>query len=132
MDWLTDYKLPLGKLIKTAVDWLNANAAWLFDAISSSLGFVIDGLIDAMQWCPPLLLVALFVGLSFWLHRSWKLSAFVLAALLLIINLGYWEETVENVGAGGVCRAGLHADRRAARYRGGPSALALHRASSRP
>ncbi|MEL6961403.1 MAG: choline ABC transporter permease subunit [Pseudomonadota bacterium] len=97
MDWLTDNKLPLGKLIKVAVDWLNTNAAWLFDAVSSSLGFVIDGLIDAMQWFPPLALVVLFVGLSFWLHRSWKLSAFVAAALLLIINLGYWEETVETL-----------------------------------
>ncbi len=97
MEWLTDHKLPLGKLISALVDWLNAHAAWLFDAISSGLGVVIDGLIDAMQWCPPLLLVALFTALSFWLHRSWKLSAFVLAALLLIINLGYWEETVETL-----------------------------------
>ena len=26
MDWLTEHKLPLGKGIKIAVDWLNAHA----------------------------------------------------------------------------------------------------------
>jgi len=97
MDWLTEHKLPLGKGIKLAVDWLNTHAAWLFDAIAETLSFWIDGLIDLMQWSPPILLVVLFAALSFWLHRSWKLTAFVFLALLLIINLGYWEETVETL-----------------------------------
>lgn len=97
MDWLTDNKIPLGKGIKLGVDWLNAHAAWLFDAFATTLGFWIDGLIDLMQWCPPLVLVALFAGLSFLLHRSFKLLAFVVIALLLVINLGYWEETMETL-----------------------------------
>ncbi len=97
MDWLTDYKIPLGKWIKYAVDWLNIYAAWLFDAFAATLGFWINGLIDLMQWFPPLVLVALFAGLSYLLHRSWKLTAFVIAALLLIINLGYWDETIETL-----------------------------------
>ncbi len=97
MEWLTDNKIPIGAWIKSFVDVLNDNAAWFFDFIADALGLVINGLIDAMQWLPPLLLVALFAGLAFWLHRSWRLPLAMAASLLLIINLGYWEETVETL-----------------------------------
>ena len=97
MEWLTDNKIPIGAWIKSFVDVLNDNAAWFFDFIADVLGLVINGLIDAMQWLPPLLLVALFAGLAFWLHRSWRLPVAMAASLLLIINLGYWEETVETL-----------------------------------
>ena len=97
MEWLTDNKIPIGAWIKSFVDVLNDNAAWFFDFIADVLGFAINGLIDAMQWLPPLLLVASFAGLAFWLHRSWRLPVAMAAALLLVINLGYWEETVETL-----------------------------------
>jgi glycine betaine/proline transport system permease protein len=79
------------------VDLLNTRAAWLFDAFATTVGFLIDGLIDGLQWCHPLLVVAALAALAFLLHRSWTLSAFVVAALLLVINLGYWEETSETL-----------------------------------
>ncbi len=95
MDWLTENKIPLGRWIKDFVDFLNDHMAWLFDLISAVLGFLIDGLIDIMQWVPPLLLVAILAAGAFWLHRSWKLVALIVFSLLLIINLGYWQETIE-------------------------------------
>jgi glycine betaine/proline transport system permease protein len=97
MDWLTDNKVPLGAWINSLVELLNDNAAWFFDLIADVLGFLINGLIDAMQWMPPLLLVVLFAAIAGWLHRSWKLAVGILASLLLIINLGYWQETTETL-----------------------------------
>lgn len=97
MDWLTEYKIPLGNWINWFVDWLNDHAAWLFNLISDVLGFMIGGLVDIMQWIHPLLLVALFVGFAYWLHRSWRLALGVALSLLLIINLGYWKETTETL-----------------------------------
>jgi glycine betaine/proline transport system permease protein len=97
MDWLTDNKLPLGAWINTLVELLNTHAAWAFDFVSYVLGVLIIGLIDAMQWMPPLLLVAVFAALAGWLHRSWKLAAGIALSLLLIINLGYWQETTETL-----------------------------------
>lgn len=97
MDWLTDNKVPLGTWINSLVELLNDNAAWFFDLIANVLGFLINGLIDAMQWMPPLLLVVLFAVVAGWLHRSWKLAVGILASLLLIINLGYWQETTETL-----------------------------------
>jgi len=109
MEWLTEHKIPLGRWIKGFVDLLNDHAAWLFNFTSDVLGFLIDGLIVLMQWCPPLLLIALFATLAYWLHRSWKLVALLVGALLLVINLGYWEETIETLAlvvfATAVCMA---------------------------
>ena len=97
MDWLTDNKIPLGKWIKSFVDFLNEHAAGFFNTISDVLGFFIEGLITLMQWCHPLILVALFAALGYGLHRSWKLAVGIALSLLLIINLGYWEETTETL-----------------------------------
>jgi glycine betaine/proline transport system permease protein len=97
MDWLTDHKIPLGSWISDGVDLLNDNAAFVFDAIAWALGFVIDGFIDVLQAIPALLLVLLFAAGAWALHRSWKLSLLIVLSLLLVINLGYWEETTETL-----------------------------------
>ncbi len=96
-DWVTPYKIPLGKWMRDFVDFLNAHAAWVFNLISDVLGFLIEGLIDILAWFPPLLLVGLFAAGAYALHLSWKLAAVIALSLLLIINLGYWEETIETL-----------------------------------
>jgi glycine betaine/proline transport system permease protein len=97
MDWLTTYKIPLGRWISDGVDLLNDNAAFVFDAIAWALGLVIESFIDLLQAIPALLLVALFAAGAWALHRSWKLSLLIVLSLLLVINLGYWEETTETL-----------------------------------
>ncbi|WP_349371393.1 choline ABC transporter permease subunit [Salinarimonas sp.] len=95
--WLTDNKIPLGRAIGDGVDWLNDHAAFVFYAISDGLGFVIDGVTDALLWAHPLAIVALFGALAWIIHRDWKLLALVVVSFLLVINLGYWEETMETL-----------------------------------
>ncbi len=97
MEWLTDHKIPIGTWIDQFVTFLNMHAAWAFDIISDTLNFLIDGLVDVMLWIHPLVLLAIFAGITWWLHRSWKLVALVVPSLLLVINLGYWDETVQTL-----------------------------------
>lgn len=97
MEWLEDNKIPLGKWIEGFVEFLTENAAWFFDGISDVLGFLINGLIDVLQFAPPLLLVLLIAAVAYWLQRSIWLAVGVVLSLLLIINLGYWEETIETL-----------------------------------
>ncbi|MGE0845013.1 MAG: choline ABC transporter permease subunit [Flavobacteriaceae bacterium] len=97
MDWLTEYRLPLGRWMSDAVDALNAHAAGFFDAVSGGLGFLIDGLIDALLAMPPLLLVALFALIGWLVQRSLALAATIVLSLLLIINMGLWKETIETL-----------------------------------
>ncbi len=97
MDWITEHKIPLGDWISAFVDFLNEYAAGLFDLISDVLSFLIIGAIDAMLWCHPLALIGLFGAFAFWLHRGWALALGTVLSLLLVINLGYWEATVETL-----------------------------------
>ncbi|WP_417666391.1 choline ABC transporter permease subunit [Roseibium sp.] len=97
MDWLTDNKIPIGKWAKALVDWLTDNAYWLFDAISIGLETMISGILWLLQAPHPLVLVAIAGGLAYAVRRKASFVVFVVAALLLIINQGYWEETTETV-----------------------------------
>ncbi|MCJ8519413.1 glycine betaine/proline transport system permease protein [Pseudorhizobium tarimense] len=97
MDWLTDFKIPMGPWAKSFVDWLTANGAWFFDWLSTVLATVIDGLLFVLQTPHPLIIVAAMTALSWWFRRSLGVAAFTILGLLLIINQGYWEETTETL-----------------------------------
>ena len=94
MDWLTDNKIPVGKWIEAAVDFFYAHFAWFFDGITVAFEFVIEGTADVLGFLNPLVLILLIAALAYWLQRSWKLLVFLVPALLLIVNLGYWEDTI--------------------------------------
>ena len=87
--FLTDHKLPLGEQIAGFVDWLTLHGASFFDKISDTLEFLIHGVTNGLLWFNPLVLIALLVGLVHFIQRSWGLTVFALASLLLILNLGY-------------------------------------------
>ena len=105
-DWITSHKLPFGKFVETIVNWLTQHGAGFFDFIQLVLGTVIDGLTHLLLLVPPLLLVALLGAATFLLHRSGKLTGFVVAALLLVMNLGYWQAMVETLSLV-VCATGF-------------------------
>lgn len=93
--WLTDNKLPIGKWIKNVIDYMLDNGAFLFDAFADGLKFLIEGFSNIILWFPALLVVAFLTVAVYALHRQIKLSVMVLLGLLLVINLGYWTETVQ-------------------------------------
>ena len=98
MEWLTANKIPLGKWIKSFVDVMQDNLIVVFDLFSEAINFLVSGLIDVMLWVPPLILLGIFILIGWFLHRSWKLVVLIVASLLLVMNLGYWEETVQTLG----------------------------------
>ena len=96
-DWITDHKIPLGAWLKAVVDFLNRHAQGFFDFIILVLGSIIDGLLAFLEWFPPMILLALLVVGAYLLHRSIVLAAGVFFGLLLVMNLGYWEATLETL-----------------------------------
>ncbi|MBB3948793.1 choline ABC transporter permease subunit [Aureimonas jatrophae] len=96
-DWLTEHKIPLGLWLRGFVDGLTTHGQGFFDAVSLALGGLIDALTAGLELVPPLLFVALVGAGAYWLHRSLALAAFAVLSLLLIINLGYWTETVQTL-----------------------------------
>jgi len=96
-DWITEHKIPLGAWLKSVVDFLNLHAQGFFDFIILVLGSIIDGLLAFLEWFPPLVLLALLVVGTYFLHRSIVLALGAFLGLLLIMNLGYWEATLETL-----------------------------------
>lgn len=97
MDWLTNYKIPVGKSASGVFDWLRDNFSGVFDTLAVGA----EGMINAMLWVlqtpHPLFIIAIFVGLTWWMQRSWKTCLLVLVGFLFILNQGYWEETTESL-----------------------------------
>lgn len=97
MDWLTDYKIPVGPVAKTIFDWMKENLSPLFDAISLVMEAMIEGILYILQTPHPFIIIAAFLVLTWQLQRSWKVCLGVLLGFLFILNQGYWEETTESL-----------------------------------
>ncbi|CAM3883256.1 Glycine betaine transport system permease protein OpuAB [Vibrio aerogenes CECT 7868] len=95
MNFITEYKIPLGQWMESGVDWLTMNASGFFDAISFFLETVILSLVDLFKWMPPAVPILMTAGLAWYLHRKVSLVVFIVAAFLLILNMGYWQEMLE-------------------------------------
>ena len=93
----TDYKIPLGRVIAEFIDWLTLSGADYFDAFADGLEFLIYSVTDALTWFNPLVLIALFGLFALLIQRKLRLTIFVLLSCLLILNLGYWQETMETL-----------------------------------
>lgn len=92
---ISDHKIPLGQWMEAGVDWLTLHASGVFDTISFVLENIIMVLVDVFKWFPPAVPILVTAALAWWLHRSISLVVFIIAALLLILNLGYWQEMLE-------------------------------------
>jgi glycine betaine/proline transport system permease protein len=90
-------KIPVGRAAKTAFDWMNENLGGVFDAISITLETMIDAILWLLQTPPPLVIIALFVALTWFLQRSWKTCLLILLGFLFILNQGYWKPTTESL-----------------------------------
>ncbi|MFA0378347.1 choline ABC transporter permease subunit [Vibrio sp. 10N.222.54.A3] len=95
MNFITENKIPVGQWMEAGVDWLTINAAGFFDAISIFLETIIMFLVDVFKWMPPALPIVMTAAIAWYLHRKPSLVIFVVAALLTILNLGYWQEMLE-------------------------------------
>ena len=97
MEWLTENKIPVGKWAKKVFDWLQDHGAWFFDGLAEMLEALIDGILWVLQTPHPLVIIAVFVGLTYYLQRSWKTALLIALGFLFILNQDYWEETTESL-----------------------------------
>jgi glycine betaine/proline transport system permease protein len=97
MNWLTDTKIPVGKTAKAGFVWLRDNAEWFFEKFEDALNWLIEAVLIALNYPNPLIVVALFVALTWAIQRNWKPCLLIFAGFLFILNQGYWEETMESL-----------------------------------
>ena len=117
MDWLTDHKIPVGSTAGRLFDWLQTNGAAVFDAVAIFLEGLIGWLLRLFQVPPgigwatgaddyvplypvdwhPLVVIAVFVALTWAVQRRWQTCLLVALGFLFVLNQGYWEETTESL-----------------------------------
>ncbi|HUA88936.1 MAG TPA: choline ABC transporter permease subunit [Steroidobacteraceae bacterium] len=95
--WLADHKLPVGDAMARFIEWVKTHGRVAFSAIAVVIRGSVDGLTALLRATPSPLLVLGAAALAWLLRRSWPLVVFVIAALLFIMNQGYWEPTLETL-----------------------------------
>ncbi len=88
-------QIPLANWADLFVAWLRKNGQWFFSPLKNSLSSFVDTLSKGLLAIPPLIFILIFVGIALYVSKKKRgLPAFVLLGLLLIQNLGYWEQTM--------------------------------------
>jgi glycine betaine/proline transport system substrate-binding protein len=95
--WIVGHKIPLGDSMARLVETVKAHGTWLFDGISIVIRTAVDGVTAVLRAVPALMLIGAFALLAWLLRRSYGLTAFVIVALLFILNQGYWLATLETL-----------------------------------
>ena len=97
MNWLTDNKVPIDDVAESAFEWLQINGAWFFDGLALLMEQLIDAILWVLQTPHPLIIIALFAGVTWLIQRNWKTVVFIVLGFLFILNQDYWEETTESL-----------------------------------
>jgi len=97
LNWLTDYKIPIGPTAKSVVDWLTDNMGGFFDGLAAVMQWLIDGLLYLLQLPQPLVLIVIFAAIAWFIQRRISVVLLTIIGFLFIINQGYWDATLKTL-----------------------------------
>jgi glycine betaine/proline transport system permease protein len=97
LNWLTDYKIPVGPTAKSVVDWLTNNMGGFFDTLAAIMQWLIDGLLYLLQLPHPLILIVIFAVIAWFIQRRISVVILTIIGFLFIINQGYWDGTLKTL-----------------------------------
>jgi glycine betaine/proline transport system permease protein len=97
LDWLTEYKIPVGDFAEAIFDWVRDNGKFVLEALSWLMETLIDGILWLLETPHPFVVILAFMAFTYLLQRSWKVTAFVGLGFLFILNQDYWDETLESL-----------------------------------
>ncbi|RAI03048.1 choline ABC transporter permease subunit [Acuticoccus sediminis] len=97
MEFIEDYKIPVGDAAEAVFDWLQSHGGWFFDGLADAMEWLIDWLLWALQSPPPIVIIALGGAIAYLIQRRWSITLFVVLGFLFILNQGYWEEMTESL-----------------------------------
>jgi glycine betaine/proline transport system permease protein len=97
MDWLTEWKVPVGSTAQGGFGWIKSTFKSELRAFGNVVEAIIEGFADILQATPPLVLIALLVALTWTIQRNWQKCIAVVMCLVFILNQGYWVKTNETL-----------------------------------
>src|SRR5690606_3580430 len=91
-----DFDIEVGSWIEAAVDFLIDNFTPAFDGIAWAIGLVADTLETGLRGLPWWLAIVIVAAIGLW-RLGWRFALFTVAALLLIVGMDLWRETVSTL-----------------------------------
>ena len=95
--WISDHKIPVGDTVAQLIEYIKGHGRVLFDGVSALIRGTVNGLTFLLVAIPSPVLILALAGITWLLRRSITLVVFVTAALLFIMNQGYWIPTLETL-----------------------------------
>ncbi|GAB1805139.1 ABC transporter permease [Priestia megaterium] len=90
-------KIPVGNWIDHFVTFLNDNIKGFFNVISAIVDGIVSFIVLVLTF-PPALILILIVGIIAWFSsKKWSFTILSMIGLLFILNLGYWQETMDTL-----------------------------------
>jgi glycine betaine/proline transport system permease protein len=86
--------VPLGDWVDTVVRWMRSELPFVFDVISSLIGWMVGTAEDLFE-APGAIVFILIVTALAWFVRSWQFAMFTFVAFALIDAMGFWSQTME-------------------------------------
>lgn len=96
MNFLDEWRLPLGQWARSAIDWVTDNFRGLFDVISTILGALYDFAFMVLSTPPALVIIAAFAVIAFF-SKSWKLALGTILGFLVIIGVNQWDNAMRTL-----------------------------------
>ncbi len=86
----------VGKVFEGIIEWLTENLDFLFDIISNIIDFILTIFFNFLMLFPPLVLVAAFGALAWWIAKK-GVGIFTILGFFLIYAMGLWKPTMETI-----------------------------------
>ncbi|MEU9759382.1 ABC transporter permease/substrate binding protein [Streptomyces sp. NPDC047987] len=90
------FRLPLGDWVDSVVGWLQTHLSWLFDAISSVVSGMFDGIAAVLSAPAPLLFAGIVAVIAWWL-RGLLAGVLAFVGFALIDSVELWDEAMDTV-----------------------------------
>lgn len=89
-------RINVGEFFEKGINWLTDNWAGGFDVITT----IVTALLTAFKWLllspHPLVMIAIFTAIA-WFVAKRGVAIFTLLGMLLIYNMGFWDETMDTL-----------------------------------
>lgn len=82
-------KLPVGSTFETSINWMTDNLDAFFEGVSGVIMSVLSAFESVLMWPHPLVIIAIMVGLAWYVAKE-GVAIFSLLGLLLIYNMQYF------------------------------------------
>lgn len=89
-------RIHVGEWADSALDWLQLNVGWLFDAIKVAVDWVAEGLTSGLLAPEPIILVIGFALIA-WVVRSWQFAVATFIGFALVASMDVWVSAMQTL-----------------------------------